>query len=175
MERKRVVRGRGLAVLRRLPLWKLDPNEALRAGARSQSPHTRTTRARRLLVTAEISLALTLLIGAGLTLKSAWRLSSYPVGFQPNRILKMKVEFSQPPYADSPSRQYAIGSHSPHVEPAIRRQSNRPSDVYWRDSGAGYHGPHRLFGAGLQGRLGDHYGDPNGLMGLGRARNKVTV
>ena len=47
---------------------------------------------------AELALALVLLIGAGLMVKSFWRMNSRPPGFVPERILALQVPLSGPQY-----------------------------------------------------------------------------
>ncbi len=84
-----------------LRLWTLDPHDALHSTTRSTSSGAATVRTRRILVVAEVALALVLLIGAGLLLKSAWRMTAHPPGFEPHRVLTAKIEFSGPRYADS--------------------------------------------------------------------------
>ncbi len=67
-----------------------DVNESLKDGARSTSAgHSRT---RRLLIVAEISLALVLLISAGLTVKSFWRLQHVNPGFVADHLLALEME-----------------------------------------------------------------------------------
>ena len=55
-------------------LWKTNPHDALKSGNRMTSPGTGSVRTRKILVGGEVALALTLLIGAGLMVKSAWRM-----------------------------------------------------------------------------------------------------
>ena len=57
---------------------------------------------------AQLALAVVLLVGAGLMLKSAWRLAAHPPGFEPGQILMSKVEFNGKQYRDSPARQVAL-------------------------------------------------------------------
>ena len=59
---------------------------------------------RRLLVGGELALALVLLIGAGLMLKSFWRMNARPAGFQPESILLMRVSLSGPNYRAMPQQ-----------------------------------------------------------------------
>ena len=51
----------------------------------------RRGRLRQTLVVAEIALALVLLIGAGLLIRSVDRLKSTPLGFQPEQVLTAKI------------------------------------------------------------------------------------
>jgi predicted permease len=55
-------------------------------------------RVRSALVTLELSLAVVLLIGAGLLLRSFLRLTSVPPGFDPNRVLTFSVELPTTTY-----------------------------------------------------------------------------
>jgi putative ABC transport system permease protein len=57
-------------------------------------------RLRHLIVSAQIALALTLLTGAGLLVRSLWRLYDFPAGFDPERILVMRVDFPGQPSRD---------------------------------------------------------------------------
>ena len=68
-----------------------DINEALKEGARSSSVGTRSHLLRNLLVIAETALSLVLLIGAGLMLRSFYRLLRVNPGFNPERVLTAHV------------------------------------------------------------------------------------
>ncbi len=46
----------------------------------------------------ELALAIVLLTGAGLMLRSFWRMNTYPPGFAPEKILVMRVALSGPQY-----------------------------------------------------------------------------
>jgi putative ABC transport system permease protein len=63
-------------------------NEALREGGRTGAG---APRLRSAFVVAEIALALVLLAGAGLTLKSFWRLQAVEPGFNPDGVLTMRL------------------------------------------------------------------------------------
>jgi putative ABC transport system permease protein len=65
-------------------------NDALKEGARSASDSS--NRMRSLLVVSEVALALTLLTGAGLMIRSFIRLQNVETGFDPNRVLTMQLE-----------------------------------------------------------------------------------
>jgi putative ABC transport system permease protein len=65
-------------------------------------------RGRSLILGAQIALALVLLIGAGLMLKSAWRLTAHPPGFEPAQILTAKMVFTDPAYREAPARKFAV-------------------------------------------------------------------
>ena len=71
------------------------PYEVLKQGGRMSSAGLPL---RRLLVVAELALALVLLTGAGLMVKSFWRMNSRPPGFVPERILALQVPLSGPQY-----------------------------------------------------------------------------
>ncbi len=87
-----------------LALWRVDPNHALKDRARSVSAGVSHVRIRRLLVGAELALALVLLIGAGLMLKSVWHMNAYPPGFEPGQVLSMELELSGREYSEPQKR-----------------------------------------------------------------------
>jgi predicted permease len=89
-----------------LTVAKMDPHDALK-GSLVASPGVTSVRMRRVVVAGEVALALVLLIGAGLMLKSAWRMTDYTAGFAPERVLTAKFEFTGPRY-DEPQRQIAF-------------------------------------------------------------------
>jgi putative ABC transport system permease protein len=65
--------------------------EALKEGGRSSTGGPRTSLARKLLVVAEVSLALVLLVGAGLFVRTLMRLQTVALGFDPHNVLTMIV------------------------------------------------------------------------------------
>ena len=75
------------------PAWqamRLDLNEALKSGGRSGGSVTRQN-ARRALVIAEFSLALTLLASGGLALKSFWNLTRVDFGIRTEDVLSFRL------------------------------------------------------------------------------------
>jgi putative ABC transport system permease protein len=74
---------------------KPDLNQTLKEGGKSSSS-SGNLRARRLLAPAQSALALLLLIGAGLMLQSFVRLQRVELGFDPDRLLTMKMD---PPWS----------------------------------------------------------------------------
>ncbi|MDQ3802556.1 MAG: ABC transporter permease [Acidobacteriota bacterium] len=70
---------------------RMDLNTSLKEGGRSQSGGVGRQRMRNILVVAEVALSLLLLIGAGLMLKSFFRLRQAEIGFNPQNLLTMQV------------------------------------------------------------------------------------
>lgn len=79
-------------------LRRSKPYEVLKQGGRTSSAGSAGLPLRRLLVTAQLALALVLLTGAGLMAKSLWRMNARPAGFDPERILALQAPFSGPQY-----------------------------------------------------------------------------
>ncbi len=75
-----------------LPASKPDLNEALKEGERGSTGSRH--RLRSILVVSEIAVALVLLIGAGLMVKSLWRLQSVDTGFDVQNLLTMKLSYT---------------------------------------------------------------------------------
>ena len=87
------------------PAWQragLDPNAALKAGARTTGGAGQ--RLRKGLVVAEVALAMLLLIGAGLMLKSFVRLQQVAPGFDAQGGLTMEINLSPNKYATPAAR-----------------------------------------------------------------------
>jgi predicted permease len=66
-------------------------HDALRDERRTSSPGIGRIRVHGVLVAAGLALAIVLLVGAGLMLKSFWRMTIYPSGFDPQKLLVMQV------------------------------------------------------------------------------------
>jgi len=77
-----------------------DLNETLKEGGRGSTAGRQ--RARSVLVVAEVALALVLLIGAGLMLKTFSRLRQIDAGFNPKNLVSMMLSLSPVRYSDSP-------------------------------------------------------------------------
>jgi len=97
---------------------------------------------RRMLVAAEVSLALVLLIGCGLMLRAVWKLQQVNVGFDPNHLLTMRITLPGSAYRDNSkiesfwSRLKEETSHLPGVKmaiaaglPPIRRPNVNTTDI----------------------------------------------
>ena len=84
------------------PAWlatRLNISSSLREGGRGTVSGARH-RLRSALVVAELALALILLAGAGLLIKSFWQLRSIQPGFNPNNLLTMRVELPEARYRE---------------------------------------------------------------------------
>jgi putative ABC transport system permease protein len=77
-------------------------SETLKAGGRGSGPGARGNRVRSGLTIAEVSLALVLLIGAGLMIRSFVRLLQVNPGFNSERLLTVRLSLPKAKYADGP-------------------------------------------------------------------------
>ena len=82
-------------------------NDALKEGARNSSEDRGNNRLRQLLVVSEMSLALVLLVGAGLLIRSYSRLQSVQEGFNPHNVLTAQIALPQGAYP-SPAQRVAF-------------------------------------------------------------------
>jgi putative ABC transport system permease protein len=85
------------------PAWRVSRLAALagdlnEAGSRGGSDSAGRQRARSALVITQVALALILLAGAGLTLKSFWESQNAPLGFEPKGILTMRLSLPRARY-----------------------------------------------------------------------------
>ena len=85
------------------PAWRVSRLASLsgvlhEAGTRSGSDSTSRQRARGALVVTQVALALVLLAGAGLTLKSFWNSQNAALGFDPDDILTMTLSLPKARY-----------------------------------------------------------------------------
>ncbi len=77
-----------------------DLNEALKEGSRGATRSLTQLRTHRLLVVAEIALALVLLTGAGLMIRTFLRIHNEDLGFSPENVLTAQVSLPFSKYAD---------------------------------------------------------------------------
>jgi putative ABC transport system permease protein len=99
-----------------------DSAETLREGGKT-SALSASGVARRTLVVAEIALAVVMLSGAGLLVRSLLNLQAVDLGFKPERLLTMDVSMPRPRYNDTTSDEFirqviARVAHLPGVQVA---------------------------------------------------------
>jgi putative ABC transport system permease protein len=87
-----------------LQTWKLSLQGSLKDGARGGTSDGRSHLVRRALVVAEIALALTLLTGGGLLIRSFARLTGVNPGFDPHHVLSFGVSLPTAQYANDTTR-----------------------------------------------------------------------
>jgi putative ABC transport system permease protein len=84
-----------------IQISKSNLNESLKEGGRSGSEGGSRHRVRSFLVVAEIALSLLVLVGAGLLVKSFLNLRQADIGFNPERVLTMRVALPEAGYKDN--------------------------------------------------------------------------
>jgi putative ABC transport system permease protein len=89
-----------LGLVPALQATKPDLIEALKEGSQSVAGGRHRNRVRSLLVIVEVALALVLLIGAGLMMKSFWRLRDVRPGFDPHNLLTMQITLPEAKYEE---------------------------------------------------------------------------
>ncbi len=110
----------GLAVAL-VPAWKAsrpDLNETLKEGSKGSDGPGRQS-SQRLLVVAEVSAALVLLVGAGLMIQSFVRLGRVDPGFRPSGVLTLQLALPRAKYPEPPN----VASF---YREAVRRLENLP-------------------------------------------------
>ena len=100
-------------------LWKDDARGVLKQALHGALPIAGKLRTKTALVALEFALTIVLLIGAGLLIKSLWRLNALPDGFHPDRIVTMDVRFFGPAYREE-------GARRAHAAEVLRRVSTVP-------------------------------------------------
>jgi putative ABC transport system permease protein len=84
-----------------IQISKANLNEALKEGGRSGAAGAHRNYVRSLLVVAEVALSLLLLVGAGLLMKSFLNLQQADIGFNPDRVLTMRVSLPETRYKEN--------------------------------------------------------------------------
>ena len=80
-----------------------DSQESLKT-ATGRSTATRGAHSlRRLMVVSELALALILLVGAGLMVRTFWKLQQVNIGLDPSRVITMRLALPQAQYAQIPA------------------------------------------------------------------------
>ncbi len=84
-----------------VPAWAASRGrvgDALKEGGRSATAGSARQRLRSAFVVAELAVALVLLVGAGLLIKTFWKLRSVEPGFNPDHLITMRVELPETRY-----------------------------------------------------------------------------
>ena len=87
-----------------LRTMKLSLSEALKEGGRSGSESAQRNRTRSLLVISECAVAVMLLVGAGLLIRSLVRLQNTNPGFDSSNVLTIRIDLPEKKYAAPESR-----------------------------------------------------------------------
>jgi predicted permease len=99
-----LVAGIGFGVAPAAQAARPDLEGMLRESSRTGGGSRRQTRARNALVVCQVALALVLLVGAGLLLRSFERLQSVALGVRPSRVMTFTVNLPQGRYGDAEAR-----------------------------------------------------------------------
>jgi predicted permease len=88
------------------PAWqaaRADLNQTLKESGRQTGGGSQ--RLRNVLIVAEIAMSLILLVGAGLMMRSFWRLQQIDTGFNSDQLLTFEIQLPFPKYADDEPRE----------------------------------------------------------------------
>ena len=85
-----------------LEATRVDLNESLKEGGRGAGQGSGSHHLRSAFVVTQVGLALVLLVGAGLLIRSLNRLNSVEPGFNPNQVLTMRVNLPEQKYDAEP-------------------------------------------------------------------------
>jgi predicted permease len=100
-----------------------DVAGALRTGARGTRTRHASSRARGGIVIAEVALAVTLLVGAGLLLRSFQRLLAVDPGFHPENVLSFRISLPDRSYGSDTSQRNFVAALDErlHALPGVRQ------------------------------------------------------
>jgi putative ABC transport system permease protein len=87
------------------PAWqaaRVDVASALKEGGRSATSGAARQRVRSIIVVAEIAMAMILLVGAGLLIRSLWQLRNVAPGFDGENVVSMKIDLPERGYREIP-------------------------------------------------------------------------
>jgi putative ABC transport system permease protein len=87
-----------------LQFSKLNLSESLKEGSGKTTEGKSQHRLRGALVVSEVAIAMVLLVGAGLMIKSLYRLQQVNLGFDPTNVLAMRLSLSPAKYSDPQSQ-----------------------------------------------------------------------
>jgi len=85
-------------ILPAIQISKSDPQDALKENGKRATGDRKKQRARDVLVVVEVALSLVLLTGAGLTIKSFYKLASSSAGLDPGNTLTMQIALPETKY-----------------------------------------------------------------------------
>ncbi|MBI1941984.1 MAG: ABC transporter permease [Acidobacteria bacterium] len=98
------ITGIGFGLAPALAASKPDLNQSLKQSGRSSSEASHRNRLRDALIVSEFALALVLLVGAGLMIKTLAVLSRVDLGFNPENVLTARIPLLGPRYEDPQTR-----------------------------------------------------------------------
>lgn len=83
-----------------LSMTRGDVNDALKQGLGRTDADSGSSKTRSALVAVEVALSLVLLVGAGLMIRSLWKLQTIDPGFDEHNVLTLNVQISKKQFAD---------------------------------------------------------------------------
>ena len=120
-----LVAGLGFGLVPALQSSKAEIAVAMREGGRGSGTSAKTNRLRGLLIASESALAVVLMVGAGLLLRTFWGLLQENPGFNPSRIVAANLYLPVPNNPDM-DRYAQPEFFNPFVREAVRRVSAIP-------------------------------------------------
>lgn len=118
---------------------KQELNNTLKEGGRGTAGTLSTRRLQNVVIVSEIALSLVLLVGAGLMLRSFFKLTAVNLGFEPQKVLSMYIAYSKDKYPERAQQDAFLMrllsglEELPGVESASLGMSLPPEGLYRRD------------------------------------------